>query len=65
MGNVILIVVLAGLVGGASYYLYREKKKGATCIGCPYSKSCQSRTCSACSQTAECEQTGETVEKGD
>lgn len=38
--NIILILVLTGMVGGAVRYIYKEKKKGTKCIGCPYGGSC-------------------------
>ncbi len=40
MENLIIIAVLAVLIGGACLYLYKAKKKGQACIGCPYSKQC-------------------------
>lgn len=40
MENVILIAVLLLIAGGAAYYVYRAKKNGAHCIGCPSGKSC-------------------------
>ena len=33
--NIILIVVLVMIVGGAVLYIYNGKKKGQKCIGCP------------------------------
>jgi len=42
MDNIIIISVLLIVIGSISYYIYREKKKGVTCIGCPYSKQCAS-----------------------
>ena len=44
----IVIGVIAIIVGGASYYIYRAKKSGKRCIGCPDSKRC-SGNCSSCS----------------
>ncbi len=35
MTDVIIGVVVAVIVGGALYYIYRTKKKGRKCIGCP------------------------------
>lgn len=43
MQDAIIIIVLAVLLGFAAFYLYREKKRGAKCIGCPYSKECGGR----------------------
>ena len=40
MINYILIAILALIVGGIVYYLYREKKRGVTCIGCPHAGKC-------------------------
>ncbi len=46
MTDIIIIVILAALIGGIVYYLYRCKKRGDACIGCPYAKQCGGR-CSA------------------
>ena len=35
MTNLVIIVVLAAVLGLAGYYVYRSKKKGVRCIGCP------------------------------
>ena len=40
MENIIIIAIVAAIVIAICYYLYREKKKGVTCIGCPYAKKC-------------------------
>ena len=40
MENIIIIVVLAAIIGGVIGYLVRAKKRGETCIGCPYAKQC-------------------------
>ena len=40
MVNFIIIAVLVLIVGGAAYYIYRAKKRGAKCVGCPYAKQC-------------------------
>ena len=40
LANIILILILLGLVGGAVLYLYKQKKKGVHCVGCPYAGSC-------------------------
>ena len=36
---VIALLILA-IVGGASFYIYRAKKSGKKCIGCPDSATC-------------------------
>ena len=35
-------------------YIYKEKKKGVTCIGCPYAQTCQKHKAgSGCSDYSE------------
>ena len=41
MENIIIIAVVAVAIGLASGYIYRQKKKGNKCIGCPYANSCE------------------------
>ncbi len=38
----IVIAVIALIVGSASLYILRQKKKGKKCIGCPYGGNCAS-----------------------
>ena len=40
--DLIVTLVIAAVLGGAGYAVYRSKKKGASCIGCPKGGSCQS-----------------------
>lgn len=47
MANVILIGVLIVLVGAAVFYIYKEKKKGTRCIGCPAGGQCSGKCCSS------------------
>ena len=35
MIDVILVVILLAILGGAGFYVYRAKKSGRKCIGCP------------------------------
>ena len=46
MENAIVILILLGIVAGVVAYLVRAKRRGQTCIGCPYSKQCGSKSCS-------------------
>lgn len=46
MENFIIIVILLCIVSGIIFYLYKAKKRGETCIGCPYAKQCGSGQCS-------------------
>ena len=44
MTDVILVGILLGIVGGAVFYIVKEKKKGIKCIGCPSAGSCGRKT---------------------
>ena len=46
--DLIVIVVIAVTVGLAAWYIYKAKKSGQKCIGCP------DGTCSSCSSCAGC-----------
>ena len=37
----IAVLVIALILFWAIRYIYREKKKGVACIGCPYAGSCR------------------------
>ena len=45
--DIIVLLIIALVVGGASFYIIRAKRRGQRCIGCPDSKPC-SGNCSAC-----------------
>ncbi len=45
MENFIIIGIIVVIVALALLYIYRSKKKGNKCIGCPYGKVCGNRTC--------------------
>ena len=46
MTNFIAGAAVALLVGLAIRYIYKEKKKGAHCIGCPMAGNChKAKTC--------------------
>ncbi|MBR2452788.1 MAG: FeoB-associated Cys-rich membrane protein [Clostridia bacterium] len=40
MKNFIIIFVLIAIIGLISRYIYKSKKNGKKCIGCPYSETC-------------------------
>lgn len=46
MLDAIVIIILLAVVGLASLYIYKAKKSGKKCIGCPDSCSCCSKKCS-------------------
>ena len=39
-GDIIAIVISAVVIGLVSLYIYKAKKSGKKCIGCPYRESC-------------------------
>ena len=45
--DILVIFIIAAIIGGASYYIYRAKKSGKKCIGCPSSSSCGGN-CASC-----------------
>ena len=49
MENVIVVGILLAIVGSIVWYLWRAKKRGETCIGCPYAKQC-AKKCGSCTQ---------------
>ena len=56
MENAILIVVISLIIGGAVRYIYKAKKNGAKCIGCPDAgKGGCSGNCACCSGCGESE----------
>lgn len=45
MDNIIIVVAIVLVVGLASFYVYKSKKRGRKCIGCPYADSCSTKNC--------------------
>jgi len=46
MADLIVIAVISLIIGAAVRYIYKEKKSGAKCIGCPAAKNgCCSGNC--------------------
>lgn len=48
MTNVIVILAVGLIVGCAAGYIWKQKKKGIKCIGCPDGEHC-SGNCGGCS----------------
>lgn len=40
MDNILIIVAVVLIIGLASFYVYKAKKSGKKCIGCPSGCSC-------------------------
>ena len=49
MENAVIIAILVIIVGAACWYIYKAKKSGKKCIGCPDAPSCPSGGCAGCS----------------
>ncbi len=45
MADFVIIVILVCIVGSIVLYLYRAKKGGQACIGCPYGDQCGKKGC--------------------
>ena len=56
MKDLIIIAILAVIAGLAAGYIWKAKKSGKTCIGCPGGSQCGSQCgghCSSCSGCGE------------
>ena len=40
LSNLIIVATVLAIVTAIILYLYRAKKRGETCIGCPYARQC-------------------------
>lgn len=52
MGDIIPIIIIALIIGGAVFYIIKSKKSGRKCIGCPDSATCSKNKngkCCCCS----------------
>ena len=56
MINLMVFAIIAAIVGGASLYIYKAKKRGVKCIGCPSGAACaKAHTCSgSCAACGGC-----------
>ena len=41
----VLLALIAAILGGAALYIYKAKKSGKKCIGCPDSCACSQHNC--------------------
>lgn len=49
MEDIIIVAILVVILGVAALYIYRAKKKGKKCIGCPDGGSCANAGNGGCS----------------
>ena len=45
MENLLVVGILLIVVGAAVFYIWKEKKKGRKCIGCPSAGCCSNKGC--------------------
>ena len=50
----IVLAVILAIIGGAALYIYKAKKKGIKCIGCPEGATCGGNCSSGCSGCSGC-----------
>ena len=43
MIDLVIVLILGAIVGAAGGYVYRAKKRGAKCIGCPVAGGCSGK----------------------
>ena len=58
MGDYIVAAILILILGAAALYVYKAKKRGVKCIGCPDGGKC-SGNCSGYSQNCQCHHASE------
>ena len=51
--NIVIAAIILAVLAGVVVYLCRAKKRGETCIGCPYAKQCGSGSCGGHSHQAD------------
>lgn len=56
MENIISIIIIVVIVGLAAFYVYKAKKSGKKCIGCPDGCSCgkTEKKASSCGGDCSC-----------
>lgn len=55
-GEIIAIIIVALIIGGATFYIVKAKKSGRKCIGCPDGASCKTngKSCGGCNGNCSC-----------
>ena len=48
MDNLIIVAIIVLIVALAAFYVYKAKKSGRACIGCPDSCNCHKKDCGCC-----------------
>ncbi len=47
--DILILAVIAMILGASVYAIYRSKKSGKKCIGCPDSGACSGKCSGSCS----------------
>ena len=51
MKNIIVVIILVAIATMAALYIFKQKKKGIGCIGCPANANCPNKNkCKSCSE---------------
>ena len=50
MTDILILAIILAILSGAAVYIYKAKKSGAKCIGCPQAKTCGGN-CGSCNCT--------------
>lgn len=53
LANIITIAILLAVVSAACLHIYRSKKKGCHCIGCPMGGQCHKKNAGVTGQRAD------------
>ncbi len=54
MENLIVVGILLIILGAAILYIWKEKKKGTRCIGCPSAGYCSGKGCGNTDENCKC-----------
>lgn len=54
IASILAVIAIVAAVFLAARYIYKEKKKGKKCIGCPYCDSCSGKDSAAHNHSAGC-----------
>ena len=49
--DILAIVAIVLIVGGAVLYIVRAKQRGEKCVGCPYAKQCGGNCQGGCNKS--------------
>lgn len=63
MEDFIILAVIVLIIGFAARYVYKAKKRGVKCIGCPDGGSCSGNCSGNCSGSCSCGCGGHAEEK--